>query len=242
MSTIRRAAVALGNTIPRRWKRALKWQLMIPDAGASLELLKRKGFVPRYVLDIGSYVGTWTEMCKEIWPSAQVCMFEPQPQKRPGLERLAQSMPGIMLRTELLGDSSGREVAFHLAETGSSTLELLTGPTDVGTIMLHTQTLSSVLAGTPFARPDLVKVDVQGAELQVLDGGQDVLQAAEVVMLEVSLIEEYRGSPLFADVVAYMAQKGFLVHDICTIFRNTPDQSMNEADVIFVRKGSSLAL
>lgn len=240
MSTIRRAAVAFGNAIPSRWKRALKWQLMIPDAGASLELLKRKGFRPQHVVDVGSYVGAWTRMCKDIWPAAEICMFEPQPDKKAALEQLARATPGVTLRTELLGDSPGQDVAFHLAETGSSTLDLLVGPDTVRSIVLRTETLSSALAGTAFARPDLIKVDVQGAELKVLNGGQDVLQAAEVVMLEVSLIEEYRDSPLFADVVAYMAQRGFLVQDVCTIFRNTPDQSMNEADVIFVRKGSPL--
>ena len=56
---------------------------------------------------------------------------------------------------------------------------------------------------------------------------------------EVALIEQYVGGPLFADVVGYMAQRGLFVHDICTIFRNTPDQSMNEADVIFARRGTS---
>lgn len=239
MSILRAAAVNFGNAIPPRWKRALKWRLMIPDAGASLELLKQKGFSPRTVLDIGSFIGSWTRMCKEVWPQAAVCMFEPQPDKRAGLERLVQSMPGLTLRTELLGSVAGENVTFHLAQSGSSSLNLLAKP-GAPSIRLQTQTLTHAVAGTPFARPDFIKVDVQGAELSVLEGGKDVMAAAEVVMLEVALIEEYEGGPLFADVVAYMAERGFVVHDICTIFRNTATQSMNEADVIFVRKGSFL--
>jgi len=239
MSFVRSAAVKIGNSIPRRWKRALKWQLMIPDAGASLELLRRKGFAPRQVLDIGAYVGDWTRMCKDVWPGASVCMFEPQPDKKARLEELCRSLPGLTLRAALLSDASGQEVDFNLAETGSSALSLRSKP-GAPQIRLRTQTLSEAVGGTQFARPDLIKVDVQGAEIKVLEGGQDVLAAAEVVMLEVSLIEEYSGGPLFADVIAYMAQRGLVVHDICTIFRNRVSQSMNEADVIFVRRGSSL--
>lgn len=239
MSILRSAAVTFGNAIPPRWKRALKWRLMIPDAGASLELIRQKGFSPKVVLDIGGFVGAWTRMCREVWPQAAVCMFEPQPDKRAVLESLVRSMPGVTLRSELLGREAGQEVEFHLAESGSSSLSLLAKPHSPS-IRLVTQTLSRAVAGTVFAKPDLIKVDVQGAELDVLDGGPEVLAAAEVVMLEVALVEEYAGGPLFADVVSYMAQRGFLVHDICTIFRNTASQSMNEADVIFVRCGSPL--
>jgi FkbM family methyltransferase len=236
MSLLRSAAVRFGNAIPPQWKRKLKWQLMIPDTGASLELLRKKGFRPSYVLDIGAYVGSWTHMCKDIWPAANVCMFEPQPDKAPVLEALTHSLQGVTLRAALLSDIPGQEVDFHLSETGSSALNLLAKP-NAPTIRLRTETLSTAVAGTPFAKPQMIKVDVQGAELKVLDGGQDVLAAAQVVVLEVALVEQYAGGPLFADVVAYMAQRGLFVHDICTIFRNTPDQSMNEADIIFVRPG-----
>lgn len=235
MSLLRSAAIKFGNTIPPQWKRRLKWQLMIPDTGASLELLRKQGFRPDYVLDIGAYVGNWTRMCKDIWPEANVCMFEPQPNKKPLLEALTHSLPGVTLRTALLSDVPGQQVDFHLAETGSSALSLMAKP-DAPTIRLGTQTLSSAVAGTSFAKPQMIKVDVQGAELKVLSGGEDVLAAAQVVVLEVALLEQYVGGPLFADVIAYMAQRGLFVHDICTIFRNTPDQSMNEADVIFARR------
>jgi FkbM family methyltransferase len=239
VSLIRTLAIEFGNSIPQRWKSALKWQLMIPDAGASLALLRRRGFRPRHVLDIGAYRGSWTRMCKDVWPDAQICMVEAQPERAPGLESLAGSFSGVELKRALLSDAAHQDVTFHLADTGSSSMALLSNP-DAPTITLPTQTLSSLVAGTDFARPDLIKVDVQGAELKVLNGGQDVLAAAQVVMLELSLIEEYVQGPLFADVVAYMAARDLLVHDICTLFRNTPTQAMNEADVIFVRRHSPL--
>ena len=239
MSIARAAAIRFGNLIPRRWKSALKWELMIPDTGASLDLLRRRGFRPRHVLDIGAYEGTWTRMCKDIWPQARVCMVEAQPQKAPILDGITMALAGVELRTALLSDVPGQRVGFHLAETGSSSMNMLSAP-DAPMIELETQTLAGVLAGSDFATPDMIKVDVQGAELKVLNGGPDVLASAEIVMLELSLIPEYVDGPLFAEVIAYMEARGLVVHDICTIFRNTPSQAMNEADVIFVRRGSAL--
>src|SRR5690242_13029092 len=152
MSLLRSAAVKFGNTLPPQWKRKLKWQLMIPDTGASLELLRQKGFRPGHVLDIGAYVGSWTRMCKDIWPQANVCMFEPQPDKAPILETLARTLPGVTLRGALLTDRPGQEVDFHLAGTGSSALNLLAKP-NAPTVRLRTETLSNAVMGTPFARP-----------------------------------------------------------------------------------------
>jgi FkbM family methyltransferase len=239
MPVLRSAAVTIANSIPKRWKRGLKWQLMIPDMGASLALMARKGFSPSHVLDIGAYVGNWTRMCKDIWPGAKVCMFEPQEDKRPGLEGLMRELPGVELRTTLLGDRPDERVTFYKAESGSSTYMLKSQP-GLRPIELPSTTLERAVEGTPFARPDLIKVDVQGAELRVLSGGPDVLAAAEMVILEVALVEEYSGAPLFAEVIDFMARRGLVVHDVCTIWRNTNSESMNEADVIFVRESSPL--
>jgi hypothetical protein len=88
--------------------------------------------------------------------------------------------------------------------------------------------------------PDIIKIDVQGAELKVLAGGIPVLHEAEVVIMEVSLIQEYAEGALFADAIEFMREQRFCVYDICTIWRNNRTMSMNEADVIFVRDTSAL--
>src|ERR1700694_4667889 len=47
----------------------------------SLENVKRSGFSPRTVLDVGAYIGDWTQRTRMIWPDAQYLMVEPQPNK-----------------------------------------------------------------------------------------------------------------------------------------------------------------
>jgi FkbM family methyltransferase len=239
MSIIRKAAMNFANALPPTWKRSLKWKLMVPDMGASYELLRHKGFSPKHALDIGAYVGKWSTLCKEVWPQVNICMFEPQQDKQALLNAFVQRHPGSLLKQTVLGDKLDEEVQFYLQESGSSTYDMLSHP-DLKPIKLKSTTLANAVQGTPFASPDLIKVDVQGAELKVLLGGEAQLRNAEVVCLEVCLAEEYKNAPLFAEVIAFMADHNLLVHDICTIWRNTNTGSMNEADVIFVRKGSQL--
>jgi len=58
--------------------------------------------------------------------------------------------------------------------------------------------------------PVFLKLDVQGYELEVLRGGNNLLSKTEVVVLECSLIEYNTGAPLIADVISFMKDRGFL--------------------------------
>lgn len=239
MSFVRSLALRLSHAMSPASKRRLKWQLGIPDVGASLELLRAKGFSPRVAIDIGGFVGEWTVMCREIWPDTSVCIFEPQQDKQAGLKALAQRLGRVEVKPTCLGETPDTTVEFYLEETGSSTMQMITRP-DARKVVMPSTTLARAVAGTPFEKPDIVKIDVQGAELAVMRGGLEVIRHAEVVMLEVSFIEEYKGAPLFYDIVTFMHAQGFVVHDIAYIWRNTCSRSMNEADIIFTRADSRL--
>jgi hypothetical protein len=62
--------------------------------------------------------------------------------------------------------------------------------------------------------PYLIKVDVQGGELDVLEGGQRALMSAEAVSLEVSLFQFFKGGPQLSEVVEYMKKRDFVVFDV----------------------------
>jgi hypothetical protein len=54
-----------------------------------------------------------------------------------------------------------------------------------------------------------MKVDVQGAELDVLRGAERSLESARVIETEVEFQELYRGQPLFTDVDRFLRERGF---------------------------------
>jgi FkbM family methyltransferase len=88
--------------------------------------------------------------------------------------------------------------------------------------------------------PYLIKIDVQGFELQVLNGAHEALKNTEAVLLEVSLFEFYKGSPSFADVIDYMNRYNFSVYEIYTPTYRPLDDAMGQVDIAFVKTDGKL--
>lgn len=80
-------------------------------------------------------------------------------------------------------------------------------------VLLETKRLDSVFAENGIV-PDFIKIDTQGAELKILQGAGDYLDSALGLELEVEFVSLYVDQPLFADVDAYVRQKGFELFDL----------------------------
>lgn len=61
---------------------------------------------------------------------------------------------------------------------------------------------------------DGIKLDVQGAELDVLRGAEAKLAQATLIHCEVEFVELYEGQPLYGDIAAYLRAHGFLLHNL----------------------------
>ena len=204
----------------------------------SLENLKRCGFHPATVIDIGAFIGDWTKRTRAIWPDAKYLMIEPQPNKQERLRRMCNE--SVFLESVLLGRAPLEAVTFHMDDLGgSSVYEQLQDKSPV-TVSLPMQTLDSVVASRKLDGPILLKADVQGSELDVLLGANETLPKAEVILLEISMLPYNVGAPLFSDVVAFLAERQFLVYDFCWFHRRQSDEAAFQADVLFARKNSPL--
>jgi FkbM family methyltransferase len=94
---------------------------------------------------------------------------------------------------------------------------------------------------------DLLKIDVQGAELDVLHGAERVLSEALVIHTEVSFVPIYVDQPLFADIDQHLRARGFAFHRFAQLHgRNFKPLIMNDdpnawlgqtlwADAVYVR-------
>ncbi len=127
----------------------------------------------------------------------------------------------------LLGPEDDKQVEFFVMESGSSVFEE-NSPLEREIVKKKTARLDTI-AGEQ--RPDFLKLDVQGFELQVLSGATQILKSVEAVMMEVSLIEINKGAPMLAEVVQFMAERGFEVGDILEIHRRPLDQATNQVDL-----------
>ena len=193
------------------------------------------------VLDIGAYSGDWTRAFKEEFPQAKVLMVEAQAQKEAELAKVKKDLPGTDYVIALLGQEERDSVPFFLMKTpfgstGSSIYEEQTSFNREKQNLPMT-TLDRLVQDRKEGQCIFIKLDIQGAELDVLDGAPQVLSGVEFVFMEVGVLEYNKGAPLFDETVKRMAQKGFVVFDVCEqhrLFNNI----LFQIDVLFIREGS----
>ncbi|XFA73825.1 FkbM family methyltransferase [Thermosynechococcaceae cyanobacterium Okahandja] len=84
-------------------------------------------------------------------------------------------------------------------------------------IDIETTTLDAFAKAESIEGIDVLKVDVQGADLDVLRGGQEIIHRSTLaVVVEVEFSEIYQGQPLFSDIDQYLRQQGFVLFDLST--------------------------
>jgi FkbM family methyltransferase len=211
----------------------------------TLALLRQRGYEPRRIVDGGANVGEWTKIALRIFPSAVVHLIEPQPGCATALRRICNDHPTARYHPVALAAPGVREVAMAgAAPSSASSGAWVARPDEIAgeTLICPATTLDELLA-PGLARSDrtLLKLDLEGSELQALSGASSTLQAIEVVLTEVQFFEiNGNGRPVFADVVEVMRSHSFEVYDVASLSPRPRDMRLRQGDVVFVRRGSEL--
>ena len=221
-------------------RNALARRLGVPDIPPALERMAQSGFTPGLVFDVGAFRGDFAMIVLAIWPSAKVGCFEPLPYGREQIAALRQRFPAIDLHETLVGSVEKAEVEMHVAKTSSSLLRDAhneTFPVEIFPQTTLDKTIRDFYAGQA---PDLLKLDVQGFELEVLKGCEASLGGVRAILTELSLLDLHENVPLLHDLVGWLGERGFVAYDICGMTRRPLDNALWQADMIFVRKDDSL--
>ena len=217
-----------------------RFTLGMPTMFGCISNMKRNGFVPSIIVDAGAYEGRWTEEVKSVYPSCPVVMIEANPEKVTQLTAVQRRLgPSVAFERALLGASARNNVTFYSMETGSSVMPEVTSVPRTP-VTLDMQTLDQIMAKRAVCGPALVKLDVQGYELEVLRGATQTLQFTDAIVLELSLLEYNRGAPLMAEVLAEVNALGFSMYDICGQHRRGHGRALLQLDAVFVRESSPL--
>jgi FkbM family methyltransferase len=229
----------------RRWLNHAGFDVHLIDRGAGHirtthdELyahLKRLGFQPAAVIDVG--VASGTPDLYSAFPDAYFLLIEP-------LNVFESEMRSILKRhrgSYVLAAASSKagHATFNVHDgnlTGSSLFKESRGKEADGyEISVPLVRIDDIVREKQLPGPYLIKADVQGAELDALEGGQQVLSGTDVVILEVSLFKFMKGAPQFYDVVVYMKKHGFAVYDIIPGWNRPLDNALGQVDIMFVRE------
>ena len=181
-----------------------------------LEIARDSGTV-RTIFDLGANVGTWSQLARAVVPDAAIHAFEPIPQYQQEFLKNNAEIKNLKLHKVGAGGENKKE-KFNFAGHSSSFLEvtenitnMFPGEKKAGEFVVDMIRLDDYVRAQGIPKPDLMKLDVEGYELEVLGGAVDCMKTCRYIILEVSFIERHRGQPLFHDVVAFMAKNNFEV-------------------------------
>ncbi|MES2377408.1 MAG: FkbM family methyltransferase [Bacteroidota bacterium] len=222
--------------IPQKVKKSIREKMGVPSQEISLTNIKRLGFSPKFCLDIGAYEGYWTGDFKKIFPGCAITMIEGQSLKEPALIKVKNAYSDVNYKIALLGAAEAA-VNFNIYESASSVL-VEHFDTEAKTEQRNLLILDKLLEKNDHKKPDFIKIDTQGYELEILKGGEKALAHAEFVLLEVSLLDIYVNSPLVIDVLNFMKERGFVLYDICTLMKRPLDNALFQSDFLFVKENS----
>jgi FkbM family methyltransferase len=194
------------------------------------------------VLDVGASHGQFARFALHRWPDAVIHCFEPLPEAVASLESLPRNRVKVS-RLALSSEASEAELHVSARSDSSSLLpigqrqaEEFPGTHEAGLIPVRQERLDSVLSSVDLRSPILLKIDVQGAELDVLKGAVATLQALNVVYVECSFVELYDGQALAGEVVEFLQRTGFQMRGVYNTAKGRGGHCI-QADLLFEREG-----
>lgn len=238
-----------GNLIKRGLKKMVsKWMIesgwsasghVFDHVFSRLSDLRDLGFEPSAICDIGASNGRWSKACMGIYPKAEYFCIDPLAENEAELLKFSQQYDNVKYWLGCLGAEPG-EAVLNADGPGSSILSGHFGNRYGSQRKVEVQTLDNLVGQGMCPQPDLIKLDVQGYELEVLKGAAAVLARTQAIIAEVSFLSFQTGMPIFHEVVGKMADYGFLTHDILGLSGRPLDGATAQADVLFVKATNEL--
>lgn len=196
---------------------------------------------PKHLIDVGANKGQFALAALSVVPQIRIDCFEPLATAACVLEKWSSGeSSNIRVHRIALSSTEEQRVFFITSREDSSSLFYPTkvqqemGGTIKNEIRVPTNRLENILSAQEISRPCLLKIDVQGGELDVLKGIGRCLAVIDFIYLEVSFLELYAKQPLFADIDDFMKSIGFKLRGVANCYID-PKLGPTQADILFSR-------
>jgi FkbM family methyltransferase len=210
-----------------------------------LEDLKKRGLKCQTVLDVGANVTSWSRMAKNIYSSANFYLIEPLIEMKEGLMKFCEEFENSTYF--LAGAGAKKGVLTLTIWKDLAGCSFLPKPDDKLKIIgkqreVEILTIDDLIDSSKMKTPELIKLDVQGFELEALKGAEKTFGYTEVYILEVSLFSfsDVPGMPILSEVVNFMLERDYVVYDFPGFLRRPLDGALGQCDICFVKRNGFL--
>lgn len=191
------------------------------------------GFVkPASVIDIG--VATGTPPLYDTFPNLPYLLVEANPDFQEAIDEICRKT-GWKAEYVFCGESAGQaDFNIYADPFKSSRFQIARDLARQRQVVVPVVPLDVLVNKHALPEPYLIKIDVEGAELDVIRGATKTLEQSCAVVIEASFLPRFSGASDFAELVSVMSDRGFVVFDIIAGAFDQRLKRLQQADIVFV--------
>jgi FkbM family methyltransferase len=179
-----------------------------------------------FIADVGANRGQFALISRKVFPKAIIHSFEPLEEPRKIFKKIFGSDPNVTLHSYAVGREKTTATIHVTNDDDSSSVLPITkrqsnmfpGATEKETRQVNVLPLSQAFKTISIPPASLLKIDVQGFELDVLKGCEDILNKFSYIYIECSFEELYSGQALAHDVISWLSESGFVLCGIYNMY------------------------
>jgi FkbM family methyltransferase len=200
------------------------------------------GFDCRTVVDIGANRGQFALIARQCQPHARVISFEPLSAAAEKFRAVFADDDRVTLHEVAIGPATGnatihvskKEDSSSLLPVTATQVALFPGTAEVATKTVRVVPLREFVPASDIESPALLKLDVQGFELEALRGCEDLLDRFAYVYAECSFVELYAGQVLADEVISWLRERWFRLRGVHNMDYDRRGRAI-QADFLFAR-------
>ncbi len=196
------------------------------------------------ILDIGADIGSSAVFFHQLLPDAKIYSFEPLAHCYDKLQDKIRKMAGSRCFNVALGNYNGKGIIYHNEFSDSSSLlqmgqihkEAFPFAEKTKEEKIDVRKLDDIADSIQVEDNILIKIDVQGFEDKVIEGGKKTIQRSRWLIVETSLEPCYQHALYFDDIHSMLKSLGFVFKGSESFLRNPKNGHLLFCDCIYMRR------
>lgn len=200
--------------------------------------LKKMGFTPKHIVDVGANHGTWTRQALSHFPEANYTLLEPQYWLKDSFQDILDTNSRVQFYPVGAGEKKG-SFQFTIVDRDDS-CSFRYSPEEAKEagfeqIEIPVVTLNDLLSNSVLPVPDIIKIDAEGLDIEVLRGASDFFGKTEIFMVEAGVVNKLFDNSLLK-LINFMNENNYRLFEITDINRPFQLQVLWLVELVFVKK------
>lgn len=189
------------------------------------------------VIDVGASDGRWSRVCRNYFPNAGYLLIEAQQAHEEGLKEFCRINHKSLYVLCAAGERDGELNFDSTALFGGLASPM---PFKENNLVVKSCKIDTLVERHRLSPPYFIKLDTHGYEIPILEGAENTLKNANMLLIEAYNFKIAGNSLRFYELCSYLEIRGFLPVDLADLTRRKRDNCFWQMDIMFLRNDNNV--